>query len=84
MGVSTQLVGGWTGEENLDFVDSLRQSRKIKLIVTRHEQAAAMMAATVGRLTGASQYNNNNQIIIFLGHMNCQAQALTPHALGWV
>ena len=40
------------GEENLDFVDSLRQSKRIRLIVTRHEQAAAMMAATVGRLTG--------------------------------
>ena len=40
------------GEENLDFVESLRSSKRIKLIVTRHEQAAAMMAATVGRLTG--------------------------------
>src|SRR5215468_1022946 len=39
------------GEENLDVVESLRQSR-IKLIVTRHEQAAAFMAATQGRLTG--------------------------------
>ncbi len=43
------------GEENLDFVDSLRQSGRIRLIVTRHEQAAAMMAATVGRLTGPAQ-----------------------------
>ena len=40
-----------TGEENLDFVESLRKS-KIKLVVTRHEMAAGMMAATVGRLTG--------------------------------
>ncbi|MGB5180901.1 MAG: acetolactate synthase large subunit [Xanthobacteraceae bacterium] len=39
------------GEENLDVVESLRRSR-IKLIVTRHEQAAAFMAATHGRLTG--------------------------------
>lgn len=39
------------GEENLDFLESLRQS-KIKVIVTRHEQAAAFMAATYGRLTG--------------------------------
>jgi hypothetical protein len=38
-------------EENLDVVESLRRSR-IKLIVTRHEQAAAFMAATRGRLTG--------------------------------
>ena len=39
------------GEENLDVVDSLRRS-SIKLIVTRHEQAASFMAATHGRLTG--------------------------------
>ncbi|HTD15093.1 MAG TPA: acetolactate synthase large subunit [Chthoniobacterales bacterium] len=39
------------GEENLDVVESLRNS-KIELIITRHEQAAAFMAATYGRLTG--------------------------------
>src|SRR5699024_6464822 len=39
------------GEENLDLVEALRKS-KIQLIVTRHEQAAAFMAATYGRLTG--------------------------------
>lgn len=39
------------GEENLDFVEALRRST-IKLVVTRHEQAAAFMAATHGRLTG--------------------------------
>lgn len=39
------------GEENLDFLEALRKS-KIKLIVTRHEQTAAFMAATYGRLTG--------------------------------
>lgn len=39
------------GEENLDFLEALRKS-KIKLIVTRHEQSAAFMAATYGRLTG--------------------------------
>jgi acetolactate synthase-1/2/3 large subunit len=33
------------GEENLDVVESLRNP-KIELIVTRHEQAAAFMAAT--------------------------------------
>ena len=41
------------GEENLDFVDSLRES-SIKLMVTRHEQTAGFMAATIGRLTGKS------------------------------
>src|SRR5450755_1476908 len=44
-------IFGIPGEENLDVVESLRGS-SIKLIVTRHEQAAAFMAATFGRLTG--------------------------------
>jgi acetolactate synthase-1/2/3 large subunit len=44
-------IFGVPGEENLDFVESLRNS-KIELILTRHEQAAAFMAATHGRLTG--------------------------------
>lgn len=46
-----EYVFGLPGEENLDLLESLRTSR-IKLIVTRHEQAAAFMAATYGRLTG--------------------------------
>jgi acetolactate synthase I/II/III large subunit len=44
-------IFGVPGEENLDVVESLRQSR-IELVITRHEQAAAFMAATHGRLTG--------------------------------
>jgi acetolactate synthase-1/2/3 large subunit len=44
-------IFGVPGEENLDVVESLRKSR-IELIVTRHEQPAAFMAATHGRLTG--------------------------------
>jgi acetolactate synthase-1/2/3 large subunit len=39
------------GEENLDVLESLRRS-SIKLVLTRHEQAAGFMAATYGRLTG--------------------------------
>lgn len=46
-----EYIFGVPGEENLDFVESLRTS-KIQLIVTRHEQAAGFMAATIGRLTG--------------------------------
>ena len=46
-----ERVFGVPGEENLDLIESLRRSR-IKLIVTRHEQPAAFMAATHGRLTG--------------------------------
>src|SRR5271154_537699 len=44
-------IFGVPGEENLDVVEALRRST-IKLVVTRHEQAAAFMAATHGRLTG--------------------------------
>lgn len=46
-----EYIFGVPGEENLDLLDSLRESR-IKLVVTRHEQAAGFMAATYGRLTG--------------------------------
>ena len=46
-----QYIFGIPGEENLDLLESLRTS-SIKLILTRHEQAAGFMAATYGRLTG--------------------------------
>ncbi len=48
-GVDT--VFGLPGEENLAFVEALAATG-IELIVTRHEQHAAFMAATHGRLTG--------------------------------
>jgi acetolactate synthase-1/2/3 large subunit len=44
-------IFGVPGEENLDVVEALRRST-IELVLTRHEQAAAFMAATHGRLTG--------------------------------
>ncbi len=44
-------IFGIPGEENLDLLNSLKNS-SIRLIVTRHEQAAGFMAATYGRLTG--------------------------------
>ena len=46
-----EFIFGIPGEENLDFLNSLKDS-KIKLILTRHEQGAGFMAATYGRLTG--------------------------------
>ena len=46
-----EYIFGIPGEENLDVLNSLKDS-KIKLILTRHEQAAGFMAATYGRLTG--------------------------------
>ncbi len=39
------------GEENLDMLESIRNSN-IRLILTRHEQGAGFMAAIYGRLTG--------------------------------
>ncbi len=46
-----KYIFGIPGEENLDFLASLKGST-IKLILTRHEQSAGFMAATFGRLTG--------------------------------
>ncbi|MFT4993329.1 MAG: acetolactate synthase-1/2/3 large subunit [Paraglaciecola sp.] len=46
-----EYIFGIPGEENLDFLESLRES-PIQLILTRHEQGAGFMAATYGRLTG--------------------------------
>ena len=46
-----ERIYGLPGEENLDVVEALRRS-PIELVLTRHEQAAAFMAATHGRLTG--------------------------------
>lgn len=46
-----EYIFGVPGEENLDLIESLRTSG-IELVVTRHEQHAAFMASTYGRLTG--------------------------------
>jgi acetolactate synthase-1/2/3 large subunit len=46
-----EYIFGVPGEENLDFVESMRESG-IKLVLTRHEQGAGFMAATYGRFTG--------------------------------
>ena len=46
-----EYIFGVPGEENLDFLESLRSST-IRFILNRHEQAAGFMAATYGRLTG--------------------------------
>jgi acetolactate synthase-1/2/3 large subunit len=46
-----EYIFGIPGEENLDLLESIRKSN-IKLVLTRHEQAAGFMAATYGRLTG--------------------------------
>jgi len=46
-----KYIFGVPGEENLDVLDSLRDS-PIKVILTRNEQSAVFMAATYGRFTG--------------------------------
>lgn len=46
-----QYIFGVPGEENLDFMDAVLES-KITFIVTRHETGAAFMAGMIGRLTG--------------------------------
>lgn len=46
-----EYIFGLPGEENIAFLEAVRQS-KIKFIVTRHEQSAAFMADVWGRLTG--------------------------------
>lgn len=46
-----ERIYGVPGEENADFLLSLEGS-SIEFILTRHEQAAAFMAATEGKLTG--------------------------------
>ena len=46
-----EYIFGIPGEENIDVMDALLDS-KIKFITTRHEQGAAFMADVYGRLTG--------------------------------
>lgn len=46
-----EFLFGLPGEENLDVMDSLLNSR-IRFIETRHEQGAAFMADVYGRLSG--------------------------------
>lgn len=46
-----KYIFGVAGEETLDLLDSLKDSQ-IEYVPTRHEQGAAYMAATVGRVTG--------------------------------
>jgi acetolactate synthase-1/2/3 large subunit len=46
-----EYIFGVTGEENADFVHSLKNS-DIRFVLTRHEQGAAFMAEAYGKLTG--------------------------------
>ncbi len=46
-----KYIFGVPGEENLQLLQAIKNS-SIEFIVTRHEQAAGFIAATIGRLTG--------------------------------
>jgi acetolactate synthase-1/2/3 large subunit len=46
-----EYIFGIPGEENIDIMDALLES-KIKFVTTRHEQGASFMADVYGRLTG--------------------------------
>src|SRR5438067_1623593 len=46
-----EYIIGIPGEENIHFIDALRDS-SIRYILTRHEQGASFMADIYGRLTG--------------------------------
>ena len=47
-----EYIFGVPGEENADLLLSLKYSKKIKFILTRHEQSAAFMAEAHGKLSG--------------------------------
>ena len=47
-----KYVFGIPGDENLHFMEALRENGRIEFILCRHEQAAGFMAAAYGRLTG--------------------------------
>lgn len=48
---SVERIYGIPGEENIDVMDALLDS-KVHFVTTRHEQGAAFMADVYGRLTG--------------------------------
>ena len=45
-----EYIFGVPGEENADFMMALEESKKIRFILTRHEQGAAFMAEIYGRV----------------------------------
>lgn len=47
-----EYIFGLPGEENIHFIEALTRSKKIRFILTRHEQGASFMADIYGRLTG--------------------------------
>ena len=44
-------IYGIPGDSNLPLIDAIRRSKKIKFILTRHEETAAFMASAHGKMT---------------------------------
>lgn len=47
-----KYIYGIPGDSNLPLIDAIRKSKKIKFILTRHEETAAFMACAHGKITG--------------------------------
>jgi Thiamine pyrophosphate enzyme, N-terminal TPP binding domain/ATPase family associated with various cellular activities (AAA) len=47
-----KYVFGIPGEENIHFIDALKDSSSIRFILVHHEQSASFMADIYGRVTG--------------------------------
>lgn len=47
-----KFIFGIPGDSNLPLVEAIRKQKKIKFILTRHEETAAFMAGAYGKLTG--------------------------------
>jgi pyruvate oxidase len=45
-------IYGIPGDSNLPIIEAIRKSKKIKFILTRHEETAAFMADAHGKMTG--------------------------------
>jgi TPP-dependent 2-oxoacid decarboxylase len=74
-----EYIFGVPGEENLDLLESIRKSKTIKFILTRHEQAAAFMAATYGkfRSSGLRELSFSFTEEIFLISLNSENRSST-------
>jgi pyruvate oxidase len=49
--VGVKFIYGIPGDSNLPIINSLRTRKKIKFILTRHEETAAFMASAHGKMT---------------------------------
>ena len=77
------VVFGLPGEENIRFVQALASSSSIRYVLTRHEQAAAFMAATPAQRLAFLQVLDREQKTAMEERANpprSRAPAATPAA----